>query len=127
MHFDNVCIFNGSQKDVVKSSTTEIIDDKQVTTSMVARDVVDETRFDRITGPVPRSPTESPRKPSSSPERPGYPRGIPGLREDDKPKSLPAAGKPSRARQPDETSHHPGETTKRRRLVVNFANYILNS
>lgn len=52
---------------------------------MVARDVVDDIRYDGFA-------TSTPRK--ESPERPGFPRGIPGLREEEKTK--PAAGKPSR-------------------------------
>jgi len=71
---------------------------------MVARDVID-TRFDTITGPAPRSPTDSTRKPS--PERPGYPRGIPGLREDDRPKPTPVAGKPSRPPQRERSPQRP--------------------
>ncbi|EZA48960.1 hypothetical protein X777_12406 [Ooceraea biroi] len=87
-----------TRKDVrdVTESTKEFIDKEQVT-SMVARDVVDNARFDTIISSAPRSPTDSTRKPL--PERPGYPRGIPGLREDDRPKPIPAAGKPSRPTQ----------------------------
>lgn len=70
---------------------------------MVARDVVDDTRFEKFTT-EPRSPADSPQK--SSPDRPGYPRGIPGLREDDRPKPIPAAGKPSR---PQQREQSPGE------------------
>lgn len=77
---------------------------------MVARDVVDDTRFDRFTTSTPRSPADTPQK--ESPERPGYPRGIPGLREDDRPKPIPAAGKPSR---PPQREQSPGE-----RLVYRF-------
>lgn len=56
---------------------------------MVARDVVDDIRYDGFAA------TSTPRK--ESPERPGYPRGIPGLREEERgPKAIPAAGKPSR-------------------------------
>lgn len=65
---------------------------------MVTRDV-DDTRYERIEGP--KGPQDLPRRPSK--ERPGYPRGIPGLREDEKPKTTPAAGKPSRPRVADET------------------------
>ena len=62
---------------------------------MVARDVADDAKFDGFVTSTPKSPAGlSPRK--ESPERPGYPRGIPGLREDDRPKPIPAAGKPSR-------------------------------
>lgn len=74
---------------------------------MVARDVVDDTRFDAVTGPVPQSPTSSTKKPS--PERPGYPRGIPGLREDDRSKQIPAAGKPSRPPQREKSPQRPAE------------------
>ncbi|KOX69651.1 hypothetical protein WN51_04933 [Melipona quadrifasciata] len=78
----------------VTGSTVEFIDKEQVT-SMVARDVVDDAKFDGLVTSTPKSPAgQSPRK--ESPERPGYPRGIPGLREDDRPKPIPAAGKPSR-------------------------------
>lgn len=74
---------------------------------MVARDVVDNTRFDAVTGSVPLSPTSSTRKPS--PERPGYPRGIPGLREDDRSKPIPTAGKPSRPSQREKSPQRPAE------------------
>lgn len=74
---------------------------------MVARDVVDDTRLDTVTSPAPRSPADSTRK--SSPERPGYPRGIPGLREDDRPKPIPAAGKPSRSSQRETSPQQPAE------------------
>lgn len=63
---------------------------------MVAHDVVDDNRFDAITTQVSRSPVDSTRRPS--PEKPGYPYGIPGLREDDRPKSRETVGKPSRPR-----------------------------
>lgn len=89
------------QRDVTES-TKEFIDKEQVT-SMVARDVVDDTRFDT----APRSPADSTRKPS--PERPGYPRGIPGLREDDRQKPIPAAGKPSRPPQRERSPQRPVE------------------
>ncbi|KAG5317371.1 TXND2 protein, partial [Pseudoatta argentina] len=89
-------------RDVTKS-TKEFIDKEQVT-NMVARDVID-SRFDTITGPAPWSPTDSTRKPS--PERPGYPRGIPGLREDDRPKPTPIAGKPSRPPQRGRSPQRP--------------------
>lgn len=92
------------QKDVTES-TKKFIDKEQVT-SMVTRDVVD-TRFDTITGPTPQFPADSTRKPS--PERPGYPRGIPGLREDDRPKSIPIAGKPSRSPQRERSPQRPTE------------------
>ncbi|KAM0735611.1 hypothetical protein ACS0PU_010759 [Formica fusca] len=97
-----------ARKDVrdVTESTKEFIDKEQVT-SMVARDVVDDTRFDAVTGPVPQSPTSSTKKPS--PERPGYPRGIPGLREDDRSKQIPAAGKPSRPPQHEKSPQRPAE------------------
>lgn len=91
------------QRDVTES-TKKFIDKEQVT-SMVARDVVD-TRFD-ITGPTPRFSADSTRKPS--PERPGYPRGIPGLREDDRPKPIPIAGKPSRPSQRERSPQRPAE------------------
>lgn len=68
---------------------------------MVARDVVDDTQFEKITSSTPKSTTDSPRK--TSPERLGYPQGIPGIREDDRTKSIPAAGKPSRPQQPEKT------------------------
>lgn len=77
---------------------------------MVARDVVDDTRFDTVTGSAPRSPASSTRKPS--PERPGYPRGIPGLREDDRPKPIPAAGKPSRTPQREGSPQQPAEYSR---------------
>ncbi|KYN06803.1 hypothetical protein ALC62_02186 [Cyphomyrmex costatus] len=95
-----------TRKDVrdVTESTKKFIDKEQVT-SMVARDVIDDTRFDTITGPAPRSPADSTRKPS--PERPGYPRGIPGLREDDRPKPTPVAGKPSRPPQRERSPQRP--------------------
>ncbi|KZC04400.1 hypothetical protein WN55_02762 [Dufourea novaeangliae] len=98
-----------ARKDVrdVTRSTTEFIDKEQVT-SMVARDVVDDTQLNKFIGSVPKSPADSPRK--TSPERPGYPRGIPGLREDNRPKPIPAAGKPSRPPQRDDS---PKRTTTR--------------
>lgn len=71
---------------------------------MVARDVVDNIRFDAVTGSVPLSPTRKP-----SPERPGYPRGIPGLREEDRSKPIPAAGKPSRPLQREKSPQRPAE------------------
>lgn len=73
---------------------------------MVARDVADDTRL-VTTSPAPRSPADSTRKPS--PERPGYPRGIPGLREDDRPKPIPVAGKPSRPPQRERSPQQPAE------------------
>ncbi|XP_020289920.1 titin isoform X3 [Pseudomyrmex gracilis] len=93
-----------THKDVrdVTESTKEFIDKEQVT-SMVARDVVDDTRFDTAL----RFPADSTRKPS--PERPGYPRGILGLREDDRPKPIPAAGKPSRPPQRERSPQRPVE------------------
>jgi hypothetical protein len=78
---------------------------------MVARDVVDDARFDTISSSVSRFPVDSTRKPS--PERPGYPRGIPGLREDDRPRPIPAAGKPSRASQRERSPQRPMETSGR--------------
>ncbi|XP_011864756.1 PREDICTED: uncharacterized protein LOC105560330 [Vollenhovia emeryi] len=97
-----------TRKDVrdVTESTKKFIDKEQVT-SMVARDVVDDTRFDTITSPASRSPADSTRKPS--PERPGYPRGIPGLRKDDRTKPIPAAGKPSRPLQRERSPQQPAE------------------
>lgn len=71
---------------------------------MVARDVVDDTRFKRFTSTEPRSPADYPQK--ISPEKPGYPRGVPGLREEERPKPIPAAGKPSR---PQQREQSPGE------------------
>jgi len=75
---------------------------------MVARDVVDDTRFDTVTSSTLRFPADSTRK--LSPERPGYPRGIPGLREDDRPKPIPITGKPSqtpqRERSPQRSAEH---------------------
>lgn len=98
----------------VTKSTTEFIDKEQQVTSMVARDViVDDTRFDKTTKSVAKSPEDFPRK--SSPERPGYPRGIPGLREEEKPKQIPAAGKPSRPPQREDTPQHPEDNQKSRR------------
>ncbi|XP_011699680.1 PREDICTED: titin [Wasmannia auropunctata] len=96
------------RKDVrdVTESTKEFIDKEQVT-SMVARDVVDNTRFVTITGPASRSPADFTRKPS--PEQPGYPRGIPGLREDDRPKSIPIAGKPRGPPQREKSPQRPTE------------------
>lgn len=67
-------------------------------TSMKTHDV-DDIRHERIERPRKKS-VDSSRK--SSIEKPGFPRGIPGLREDDKPKPIPAAGKPSRPRQPED-------------------------
>lgn len=69
---------------------------------MVSQDVND-TQYERIEST--KRPVDSP---TSKPiqEKPGYPRGIPGLREDDKPKSIPAAGKPSRPKQPEETRRY---------------------
>jgi len=72
---------------------------------MVARDVVDDARFDTISS---RFPADSTKK--LSPERPGYPRGIPGLREDDRPRPIPAAGKPSRAPQRERSPQRPMES-----------------
>lgn len=72
---------------------------------MVAHDVVDDIRFDTVTASTPRTtPTKKP-----SPERPGYPRGIPGLREDDRPKPIPTAGKPSRPPQREGSPQRPTE------------------
>ncbi|KAL0102066.1 hypothetical protein PUN28_018543 [Cardiocondyla obscurior] len=88
----------------VTESTKKFIDKEQVT-SMVARDVINDTRFDTVTGPTSRSPTDSTRKPS--PERPGYPRGIPGLRDDDRQKPTPTAGKPSRPPQRERSPQRP--------------------
>ena len=83
---------------------------------MVARDVVDDTRFEKITTSGPRSPGESPQK--VSPDQPGYPRGIPNLREDDKPKPIPAAGKPSRPQRRDESPRRVGDKPGSRRYVL---------
>lgn len=66
---------------------------------MVSQDVND-TQYERTE--ITKRPGNSPTS-KTAPEKPGYPRGIPGLREDDKTKSIPAAGKPSRPRQPEET------------------------
>lgn len=77
---------------------------------MVTQDVTDKTIH---TGKieVPKGPNDySPKKS----EKPGYLRGIPGLRDDDKPKSLPAAGKPSRPRQTDEPKNRPKSPEKSR-------------
>lgn len=111
------CLFDNLQKDVTESSTNEFIDEKTVTRSMVAKDVVDETSYEKIIDKGPKTPDDSPRKRPSSPGGPGYPRGIPGLRDDDKPKSLPAAGKPSRPRQPEEPQM--AEIQKPRRSASN--------
>lgn len=96
---DAYIFFSSSQqRDVIETSRKDITNKEQVT-SMVSHNVIDNVHFEKIDGP--RVPDETPKK--ITPDRPGYPRGIPGLREEDKPKSLPAAGKPSRPRQPEDT------------------------
>ena len=85
---------------------------------MVARDVIDDSRYEKITTSGPRLPSES--LPKVSPDRPGYPRGIPHLREDDRPKPIPAAGKPSRPQKRDESPRRAGDKPQSRKYVSNF-------
>lgn len=90
-------MFYFQQRDVIETTTKEFITNEQVT-SMVTQDVTDKTFIENVE--LPKGPNDSTSKKPS--QKPGYPRGTPGQRDDEKPKSIPAAGKPSRPQQTNE-------------------------